>query len=70
MKHLHNVLDGVANVLESFSTRRAYVRDSGGFSADSRKLAGDVRKISSDFRKQSDLAYESISSSASKKQQR
>jgi hypothetical protein len=57
MKHLRNVVDGMASVFDSFSTSRAYVTNLGGFSRDSKVLAQDARTFANDFRKQSDLVY-------------
>ncbi len=51
MKHLHNVLDGMANIFSGLSSR-AYVRDSGGSAQDSKMLAGDVHVVGSGLRKQ------------------
>jgi hypothetical protein len=58
MKHLHNVVSGMASVLESFSSSRAYITNmGGGFEQDSKSLKQDVRSVANDIKKQSDLVY-------------
>jgi len=67
MKHLRNVLDGVAIVLESFTaTNRSYIIDTGGFEKDSKALAKDARTFAADFKKQTDLVYEPLTTRSSK----
>lgn len=66
MKHMRNVIDGMAGVLGSISSSRAYIVDVRGFERDSKSLAKDARNFAADFKKQGDLVYESIATRPSK----
>lgn len=57
MKHLQNVLDGMAGVLESWSTRRDYQPSNNGFSNDRQALASDARKVAADIRRTTQETY-------------
>lgn len=67
MKHLRNMLDGMASVLGSMSSTRSYVTNFGGFEKDAKSLSGDVRTVSRDIKKQSETAYGTLTASKSKK---
>lgn len=57
MKHLQNILDGMAGALESWGSSRSYQTSSGGFSADRRHLSADARRVGNDIRITTQGAY-------------
>ncbi len=57
MKHLQNILDGMAGVLGSLTTYRDYQRETGGFARDHAALASDARKVAGDIRINTNKAY-------------
>lgn len=66
MKHLRNMLDGMAIVFDSLSSGRVYVTNLDGFKKDSQVLALDVNVFSADLKKQSDLVYGAYTSGTGK----
>lgn len=57
MKHLSNVLNGIASLFSGLAEPRSYILDDGGFKADAQRLREDVCTFSTDFREQSDIVY-------------